>query len=105
MAGMINPNGLTEMWALYIFRKILTCYNERDSNGILTNDILEVLIMKVNFEMEPNELVELFKLCGNIIDKEADRVNTRTELDAKKELAKARNELSQFVIGKTLNDK
>lgn len=61
--------------------------------------------MKVNFEMEPNELVELFKLCGNIIDKEADRVNTRTELDAKKELAKARNELSQFVIGKTLNDK
>lgn len=59
--------------------------------------------MKVNFEMEANELIELFKLCGNIVNKESEQATTRSENEVKKELAKARNELSQFVIGKTLD--
>lgn len=61
--------------------------------------------MKVNFEMEPNELIKLFELCSNMANKEAETKIHRSELETREQLAKARNELSQFVIGKTLNDK
>lgn len=61
--------------------------------------------MKVNFEMEPNELIKLFELCSDMVNKEAETKINRSELETKAQLAKARNELSQFVIGKTINDK
>ena len=91
----------------FYFRKILTCYNERDSKGILTNDILEVTVMKFNFEMEASEMKEIISgftaIMNAYVDNEKSARNEKIKVEEKKaeitgtELRKAREALERAI--------